>query len=214
MSGIGEASLVLGLISSIIAIYEGAHEICEAASDVKGLPRKFQLAAEQIPLVLHALGLAEQNIKGKAVSPDALQSAKPILERCKESAAEVKDIFDKTIPSKDAPRTERYKKAVGIKLKSKKVKESMEEVVKNMELLAQYQVFQDAETLKDIQDAVEQLSHLPDDEPPSQFAHSGAGPLNVHQGTGNLESYSHSGSGHINKAETQYIGTNPGTSSS
>ncbi|OQU98756.1 Tetratricopeptide repeat-containing protein [Cladophialophora immunda] len=209
MSGVAEASLVLGLISSIIAIYEGAHEIYEAASDVKGLPRKFQLAAEQIPLVLHALGLAEQNIKGNAVSPDALQSAKPILERCKESAAEVKDIFDKTIPSKDASRTERYKKAVGIKLKSKKVKESMEEVVKNMELLVQHQVFQDAETLKYIQDAVEQLSHLPDDEPPSQFAHSGAGPLNVHQGMGNLESYSHSGSGHINKAETQYIGTNP-----
>ncbi|KAK5214619.1 hypothetical protein LTR47_012121, partial [Exophiala xenobiotica] len=45
------ASLVLGLISSIIAIYEGAHEIYEAAGDVKGLPRKVQLVAEQIPLV-------------------------------------------------------------------------------------------------------------------------------------------------------------------
>ncbi|KIW86725.1 uncharacterized protein Z519_12638 [Cladophialophora bantiana CBS 173.52] len=54
MSGIGEASLVVGLISSIIAIYEGTHEIYEAASDVEGLPRKFQLVADQIPLVLLA----------------------------------------------------------------------------------------------------------------------------------------------------------------
>lgn len=214
MSGIGEASLVLGLISSIIAIYEGAHEIYEAASDVKGLPRKFRLAAEQIPLVLHALGLAEQNIKAKAVSQDALQSAAPVLERCKESAACVKNIFDKTISTQDASRTERYKKAVGIKLKSNKVKEYMEAVVKNMELLAQNQVFQDAEALKDIQDAIEQLSLIPDEEQPPQFVHSGGGPLIAHTGTGNVESYSHSGSGHIYTAKKQNFGTNQGTSSS
>jgi hypothetical protein len=141
---------VLGLISSIITICEAAQEVYEAASDTRGLPKKFRAAAEQIPLVYHALSLAERNINAESVSEEALQSAKPILERCKESAASVKDIFDKTIPVKDASRAERLTKAVGIKMKSNKVKEYMEEVVKNMELLAQNQVFQDAETLKDI----------------------------------------------------------------
>jgi hypothetical protein len=46
MSGIGEASAVLGLISSIIAIFEVAHEIYDAASDVSGLPKKFRVAAD------------------------------------------------------------------------------------------------------------------------------------------------------------------------
>ncbi|KAK5310609.1 hypothetical protein LTR93_011989 [Exophiala xenobiotica] len=85
----------------------------------------------------------------------------------------------------------------------------MEDVVKNMQLLAQHQVFQDTETLQDIQEAVEQLHHIPDEEQPPQFVLSGGGPLIAHTGTGNVESYSHSGSGHINKAKTQYIGTNP-----
>jgi len=159
-------------------------------------------------------GLAEQNIKANTVRQDGLKGAMTILERCKESALGVKDIFDKTIPPKDASKTERYKKAVGIKLKSNKVKEYMEEVVKSMELLAQNQVFQDAEVLKDIQEAIEQWSHIPNEEQPPQFVHSGGGPLVAHTGTGNVESYSHSGSGHIYTAKRQTFKTNPGTGSS
>ena len=41
MSGIGEASVVLGLISSTIAIFEAAQEINEAASDATGLREGF-----------------------------------------------------------------------------------------------------------------------------------------------------------------------------
>ena len=214
MAGIGEASLVLGLISSIIAICEGAHEIYEAASNVKSLPRKFQLAAEQIPLVLHILALAEQNIQAKAVSQDGLQSAMPILERCKESATALKDIFDKTIPPKDASRTERYKKAVGIKLKSNKVKEYMEEVIKSMELLAQNQVFQDAETLEDIKEAIEQLSNISDEEEQSRYAVVG-GQMNVLTGPGTQKNQSMIGDNNNQyNAKIQNFGGNQGKYSS
>jgi hypothetical protein len=157
MSGFGEASLVLALISPTIAIFTAAQEIYEAAVDAKGLPKKFRTAAEQIPLVLNALSLAEQHIRAKRVSDEALHSVKPILEQCKESAVNIKDIFDNTIPAKDASRAEQLKKAVGIMMKSNKVKEYMEDLVKNMDLLVQHQVFQDADTLQEIQEAVEQL---------------------------------------------------------
>jgi excinuclease UvrABC nuclease subunit len=142
-----------------------------------------------------------------------MQSAMLILRRCKECAEALKDIFEKTIPSKDASRSERYKKAVGIKLKSNKVKEYMEEVIKSMELLAQNQVFQDAEALKDLQDAIEQLDNVPDTDPKPQYVQYGDGPLIAHSGTGNVESHSHSGSGHIYTAKSQTFQTNPGTSS-
>ena len=46
MSGIVEASLVLGLISSTIAVFEAPQEIYEATNDASGLPKKFQVAAE------------------------------------------------------------------------------------------------------------------------------------------------------------------------
>jgi N-terminal domain on NACHT_NTPase and P-loop NTPases len=42
------------------------------------------MAAEQIPLVHNALSLAEQNVKAENITEEALQSAKPILERCRE----------------------------------------------------------------------------------------------------------------------------------
>ena len=180
----------------------------------RGLPKKFSLAAEQIPLVLHALSLAEQNIKTKTVSQDALQSAMPVLERCKESAASVKEIFDQTIPHKDASRTERYKKAVGIKLKSKQVKEYMEEVVKNMELLAQNQVFQDAEALKDIKEAIDQLSNMPDEEEAPRFVHSGSGAINANTGSGTMTNYNSSGSGKMYNAQTKSFGGDQGKESS
>jgi len=202
MAGIGEASLVLGLISSTIAIFEAAHEVYEAASDATGLPKKFRVAAEQIPLVLNALSLAEQNINAKNVTEDALLSARPVLERCKENASSVKDIFDKTIPAKDAPRTDRLKKAVGMRMKSSKVKEHMEEICKSMELLAQHQVFQDAEALKDIKEAVEQLHNVADEEP-LHIVHSGAGAINANTGSGTQKNYNNSGAGSQYVAESQ-----------
>ena len=62
MSGVSEASLVLGLVSSAIATVEAAHDIYGAASDINGLPKRLRLAADQILLVHNALGLAKQNV--------------------------------------------------------------------------------------------------------------------------------------------------------
>lgn len=214
MSGIGEAGVVLGLISSVITIFEAAQEIYDAAGDAQGLPKKLRATAEQIPLVYHTLSLAEQNIRAKNVSEQMLQSAMPVLQRCKAGAANVKDIFDKTIPAKDTSRAERLRKAVGLQTKSKKVKEYMEEVVKDIELLAQNQLFQDAVALEDIKEAIEQLSNMPDEEEQPRFGHSGAGPLNANTGGGIQKNYNNSASGHQYNAEKQFFGRDQGTDSS
>ncbi|KAL2050453.1 hypothetical protein ABVK25_009287 [Lepraria finkii] len=214
MSGIGEASLVVGLVSSTIAIFETAQEIYEAASDTSGLPKKLRIVAEQIPLVHNALSLAKQNINAKSVTEEALRSAKPVLQQCEKSAASVKHIFDKTIPAKDAPRVERIRKAVGLKMKSNKAKEYMEEIFKSMELLAQNQVFQDAEALEDIKAAIEQLTNVTDEEEQPQFVHSGAGAINANTGGGTQENYSNSGPGIQYNAEKQFFGRDQGKESS
>ena len=59
MSG-AEAGLVLGLISATISILQAAYAVYEAASDATGLPKKFRAAADQLPIVLHTLDLAEK----------------------------------------------------------------------------------------------------------------------------------------------------------
>ena len=211
----GEAGLVLGLISSTLTIFEVAQAIYEAASDTSGLPKKLRVVAEQIPLVYNALGLAEQNLQAKNVTQEAVYSAKPVLEQCKNSAAIVKDIFDQVIPAKDASRAERLRKAMGLKMKSNKAKEHMEQVFKSMDLLAQKQVFQDAETLEEIKAAMEQLTSISDEEDRSPgFVHSGAGAINANTGEGTQKNYNNSGPGNIYNAEKQYFGRDQGKESS
>ena len=213
MAGVGEAGLVLGLVSSSIAIFEAAQEIYEAASDISGLPQKLRLAAERIPLVYHVLTLAKQNIDAKNITEETLQNIKPVLEHCERSAAGVKDIFEKHIAPKDASKAERFKKAMGIKIKGSKVKEYMEEIFKSMELLAQNQVFQDAETLEDIKGAIEQLTNVSDNEEQPQFVYSGAGSMNANTGGGTQENYSNSGPGTQYNAQNQYFGRDQGKGS-
>lgn len=210
MSGVGEASLVLGLISSTIAIIEAAREIYDAVGDPRGLPEKFRAAADQIHLVTDTLKLAEQNILAQKVDGQAVRNAMPVLERCKEIAVRIKEIFDKNIPGSDASPAERLSKAVGLKMKSKKVVEDIEELFKSMALLAQHQVFQNTAVLQKIQEASERLSNLPDDEDTSQFVHFGAGPLNVNWGPGRQQNNTNSGSGTQYIGETQHFGPPPG----
>ena len=103
MSG-AEAALVLGLVSAIYTVFEAVYHVYSAAHDAKGLPKTFQTAAEQIPLVLHTLELIENNLSGRNASDRVVDDVRPILERCKVEGGVMKDAFDKAVPTKDASR--------------------------------------------------------------------------------------------------------------
>ncbi|CAK7199673.1 hypothetical protein SEUCBS139899_002356 [Sporothrix eucalyptigena] len=205
MTGVVEAGTVLGLISAIIAICEAAEEIYEAAGDLKGLPKKFRTAAEQIPLVYYTLGLAETDIKANKVGKEALQSVIPVLEQCKGSAASLKEIFDKTLPGKDDSTAKRVFSGVKILYKSNKVKSYMEDVFQNLQLLAEHQVFQDAKTLGQITEAIEQLENASDEQEQSQFVNSGAGSINANTSSGTQNNNNNTGSGQMYNAQTQHF---------
>lgn len=208
MTGVVEAATVLGLVSSAIAIFEAAQEVYEAASNTSGLPKTFRAAADRIPLVHHALSQAAENIRTQQVDEQALKSAEPVLQQCKENADKIKDIFDKTIPGPNASRAERMTKAVGLKMKSNKVKESMEEVIKGLELLAQNQIFQDTETLNDIKESLRELGSLAGEDGQPQYSSSGSGDQNIVSG-GILRKYQNSGSGLQYNAETMSFAGEP-----
>ena len=158
MSGVAEASLVLGLVSSILTVLDTALQIYNAAHDAKGLTKTFQATADQIPLVFHTLELVGRRIQENRVGAEAVRSAKPVLERCKQNATKVKDAFDKALPSKDASRTERYKKAAEMRWRSSEVKENMKLVMEGLDLLAQHQIFQDADAMGNIKTAIDDLA--------------------------------------------------------
>jgi hypothetical protein len=192
MSG-AEVGLVLGLVTGAITCFQTAYQIYEAAHDAKGLTESFKVTAEQIPLVLHTLGLVEQSFRANALDTDAIKAAEPVLKRCKDKAQKLEAVFKEAIPSKDTPRPERYKKALQMKWKSSEVKKSMELVMADLELLAQHQIFRDAGELEDIKAAVTQLGEISEEEDSARFVHNGPGDQVTHTGSGDLENHKVSG---------------------
>lgn len=212
MSG-AEAALVLGLASSALACFEAAYQVYSAAHDAKGLTQSFRVTADQIPLVLHTLRLVEQSIKTDTISEEALKSAKPVLERCKENASSLKAAFDKALPASDASRVDRYKKAAEMKWKSGEVKKSMELVMGDLDLLAQHQIFRDAGALEDIKAAIDQLAQVGDEEESARSVHHGSGNINNYSGSGNQENHRYEisgGSGSFYKADSMSFGKQTG----
>jgi hypothetical protein len=51
MVGVGEASLVLGIISSVIAIIDATKQVYEAVEDEADLPTNFKKSATKFPLI-------------------------------------------------------------------------------------------------------------------------------------------------------------------
>ena len=67
---------MLGLVSSAVAIFEAASEIYDATHGTTGLPKKFRTAADDIPLIVYSLGLAEESLRAGGVSDEAIKAAK------------------------------------------------------------------------------------------------------------------------------------------
>jgi len=111
MSGIGEASLVLGVISSIISIIDTTKKIYDAAHDINGLPKAFRDVAGKLPLILELVKGAEQFVKSSDINQDACKALKTILEPCRRRMTEVQEVFDKVIPKKRGSIVDRYLKA-------------------------------------------------------------------------------------------------------
>lgn len=66
MSGVGEAGLVLGIISSIISIIDATKQLYEAIEDEAGLPTNFKKSATKLPIIAKLLEDAERYINNSA----------------------------------------------------------------------------------------------------------------------------------------------------
>lgn len=103
MSGVGEAGLVLGIISSIISIIAATKQVYDAIEDKAGLPTNFKKSAAKLPLISKLLGDAERYVHDAA--DESIRAAfTPTLEDCIVQATHLKDLFDKVMPEEDYSR--------------------------------------------------------------------------------------------------------------
>jgi hypothetical protein len=142
MSG-AEASVVLGVISSIITIVDKSKAIFDAVKDAKGQPEAFREVAQRLPIVHGILVAAETRIKEDDVGDESCKEVEPTIKACKSKAKKLQDIFNKALPAPGAPTMERYIKAVKMLGKENKVESLMKGILEDVQLLTSHQILFD-----------------------------------------------------------------------
>ncbi|KFY93613.1 hypothetical protein V498_04319 [Pseudogymnoascus sp. VKM F-4517 (FW-2822)] len=212
MSGVGEAGLVLGIISAIISIIDAAKQVYEAVEDEAGLPTNFKRAATKLPLISKLLEDSERYINNAA--DESIKAAfRPTLQDCKLQATHLQDLFEKVMLEEDDSRWDRYVKAARAIGKGGRVESLVGGILDNLQLLATR--YPEATTqrgkeqlTKAIEEVTEMKPSLPDgfEEAPA-FVHYGSGAQNVNTGSGHQ--YNNNSTGNQNNGPGhQYIGTN------
>ncbi|KAH8758068.1 Pfs, NACHT and WD domain protein [Hyaloscypha sp. PMI_1271] len=212
MSGVGEAGLVLGIISSIISIIDATKQLYEAAKDEAGLPTNFKKSATKLPLIAKLLEDTERYINNSA--DESIKAAFiPTLEDCKVQATLLEELFEKVMPEEGDSRWDRYAKAARTIGKGGRVESLMKGILDNLQLLATRFPEVTTQRGKDqLAIAVEEVTKMEPSLPDSfeqmpTYTHYGSGDQNVNTGSG--IQHINPGTGHQNSGSgTMVIGNN------
>ncbi|CAN9417291.1 unnamed protein product [Alternaria alternata] len=185
MSG-AEVGLVLGIVSSVIAIVKEAKNIYDVAKDAKGLPKAFTQVNGRFPLAVTLLKLTEENLKSKQRLDDSVyREVDEAVKQCETQAKNIRDLFKEVIRGENDTPFERYKKAARAIVggKGKKVEELMAEMLKNIDALVKLKLMSNAteDQLKGLQAAIQEMVEM--------------APSLPDEGTGGVNQQ-HTGSGH------------------
>ncbi|KFY88696.1 hypothetical protein V500_06177 [Pseudogymnoascus sp. VKM F-4518 (FW-2643)] len=208
MSGVGEAGLVLGIISGIISIIDATKQVYDAVEDEAGLPTNFKKSATKLPLISKLLDDADKYVN--SVDESTKATFVPTLESCKDRATQLQELFEKVIPKDGDSRWDRYSKAALSIGKGGRVESLLGGILKDLQLLATR--FPEVTTLRgkdDLAKAIEEVAKMEPSLPEGfeqapAYAHYGSGAQNINMGSGPQHNYSNQNSGLTN----QYIGTN------
>ncbi|TGO70873.1 hypothetical protein BELL_0652g00010 [Botrytis elliptica] len=212
MSGIGEASLVLGIISSIIAIIETTKQVYDAIEDEAGLPKNFKKSATKLPLISQLLEDAERYIN--TATDDSIKAAfTPTLEDCKLQAIQLQELFEKVMPKGSDSRWDRYVKAARTIGKKGRVENLVGGILDDLQLLAtRFPQVLTSRGKEKLENAIEEVAQmepsLPDGfEQMPAYAHYGSGAQNNNTGAG-TQNNNNSAGNQNNGPGQQFIGTN------
>ncbi|KAK8875012.1 small s protein [Apiospora arundinis] len=211
MSG-AEAIAVLGIISSVIAIIDGAKKIYDGATNSAGLPEAFRDVNERLPIVCNILESANRYIQDGSVEASTCEAIKPLIARCEERAKTLEGIFRRVIPPDDASPLERYYRTAKALGKGCRVETLMRGLLEDVLLLVSSHGLEGAmaHQLDQLQESIQAMSAVEPSIPDSEFQNSaitnnqfGNGPMTNNNVTGNQKFQANYGTGKQFQAETQ-----------
>lgn len=196
MSGIE----IIGLISAIISIIDGASKLYDAIENSSHLPQAFREVAQRLPLIRDTLRTTEGRLQKYDIDGDTYAAIKPTVESCKDKAERLRNILQDVAGQPDASRIERYRLAVRRLGKESKVEELMKGMLEDVQLLAANQAVKAVgqEKVDELMRAIQALTKVPPSVP--------GGPTFTYHGTGDQISNTGMGTENVNKGKGhQYI---------
>ncbi|KAK5171186.1 uncharacterized protein LTR77_004330 [Saxophila tyrrhenica] len=185
--GVGEAALILGLISIIIIVDE-TKKIYDAAHDKSGLPKVFREVHSRLPIVASILEEARRQNQSTQQFDTKIQ---PLLQSCEDDSKDLRTIFDKVISTDNVPSYERYSKAArAVKPgRTRKVESLMADILKNLQLLETHHLFKNVATAQELRSALGEMLKIEKEEPslpddPSTTIYSTGQGSNLNTGSG------------------------------
>ncbi|KFZ19764.1 hypothetical protein V501_00497, partial [Pseudogymnoascus sp. VKM F-4519 (FW-2642)] len=211
MSGVGEAGLVLGIISAIISIIDTTKHVYDAVEDEAGLPTNFKKSATKLPLISKLLEYAEEYVNNEA--DESIKAAfTPTLEDCKVQATHLQELFQKVMPDEGDSRWDRYVKAARTIGKGGRVESLVGGILDDLQLLAtRFPKVMKPRGKEELAKAIEEMSGMEPSlsdgfEQTPAYAHYGSGAQNVHLGGG--DQYINGPGNQLIGPGNQYNGTN------
>jgi hypothetical protein len=134
MASVDAASLVIGLVSGIIAIIDATMKVYDAATDASGLPEVFRDVAKRLPSVRDTLKAAREHLKTNR-DEASCNAMMPVLKGCEERVNRLAAIFKNVVPPADASRTDRYLLAARTLGKGDTVESLMKGILDDIHLL-------------------------------------------------------------------------------
>jgi hypothetical protein len=189
MSGIGKASLVLGIVSSIISIIDAINKVYEAVKDEAGLLTNFKKLTTKLPLISKLLEDVKRYVSNAADVSIKVAFALT-LEDCKAQVTQFQELFKKVMLEEGNSRWDRYAKAARTIGKGGRVESLVGGILDDLQLLSTR--FPEVTTLrgkdqlaKAIKEVTEMEPSLPDGfEQTLAYAHYGSGAQNNNTGGG------------------------------
>ena len=131
---------IIGGISAVITIIDVSVNVWKAAQKDAKVPDTFRAVAQRLPLLVSTLRTCHDQLKTsqEPLPNDVVVSFSRIVDSCKAKARCLRDIFEETIPGEDASRVERYKKAVQLQGKGKRVEQLVQSISEDTAVLVNY----------------------------------------------------------------------------
>jgi hypothetical protein len=178
MSGVGEASAILGLITGSIDLIKLSIEIYKAAQGKA--PSRIRAVARELPSIVKLLEDADVKAQG-APSDSIWNQVKPDLERCRAECAALHTLFENICPANQSNPTQRIWKSTFAIVRGKRseAEEHLGAIFKTLSVLGTHHVITNTRLLEEVKETLEEW-----EENDSGIVHRGTGHNNVNTGTG------------------------------